>query len=175
MATITRWFECWQVQNTKAAWKVFMYPFYWENHWNYGHTSQSFDLIICTRFHLRSLQGKNQDLQMSFASIHNQDAIQQQRSLTSYLPVRKSCITLIEELDTENDYKMIEKQEQADIILPNGIQKEVVFAMVASDISDRREETLSGKNHVKIILSFPKQIFFLLLKLVEWQSWIFVL
>ena len=84
--------------------------------------------------------------------------------------------TLIEELDTKNAYQLIEKQDQADIISPNGVQKEVLFTMVVADNIDRREETLSGTNQVKMFFfSLLKQISFLLLKLFEWQSWIFVL
>ena len=60
--------------------------------------------------------------------------------------------TLIEELDTENAYQLIEKQDQSDIILPNGVQKEV-FTMVVADNIDRREETLSGTNQDKMF--FP--------------------
>ena len=69
--------------------------------------------------------------------------------------------TLIEELDTENAYQMIEKQDQADIILPNGVQKEV-FTIIVADNIDRREETLSGTNHIKMFSSLLKQISFLI-------------
>ena len=52
--------------------------------------------------------------------------------------------SMLEELDTENAYKIVEDQEQGSVILPNGVQKEV-FTMVVADNIDRREETLSGK------------------------------
>ena len=60
--------------------------------------------------------------------------------------------TLIEELDTENAYQLIEKQDQADIILLIGVQKEV-FTMVVAENIDRREEILSGTNQVKMFFS----------------------
>jgi len=52
--------------------------------------------------------------------------------------------SMLEELDTENAYKIVEEQEQGSVILPNGVQKEV-FTIVVADNIDRREETLSGK------------------------------
>ena len=56
--------------------------------------------------------------------------------------------TLIEELDTENAFKMVEKQQQNEVILPDGVQKEV-FTLVVADNIDRQEETLSGKSIFK--------------------------
>ena len=52
--------------------------------------------------------------------------------------------TLIEELDTEHAYQMVDKQQQSAVILPDGVQQDV-FTMVVADNIDRREETLSGK------------------------------
>ena len=52
---------------------------------------------------------------------------------------------VIEKLDTENTYNMIEKQPQNEFILPDGVLEEVFTLAVASKI-DRKEKHLSGKN-----------------------------
>ena len=58
--------------------------------------------------------------------------------------------SILEELDTENAYKIVDEQEQGLVILPNGVQKEV-FTMVVADNIDRREETLSGKSFLILL------------------------
>ena len=50
--------------------------------------------------------------------------------------------TLLEEMGTENAYKVIGKQ-QSGIIVPEQCQKEVLTVCAADNI-DRQEETLSG-------------------------------
>ena len=53
--------------------------------------------------------------------------------------------TVIEELDTESACKMIEKQQQNKVILPDGKQEEVFTRVVTVKIA-HKEQTLSGKN-----------------------------
>ena len=52
--------------------------------------------------------------------------------------------TVIEELDTESTCKMIEKQQQNKVILPDGRQE--VFTRVVTVKIAHKEQTLSGKN-----------------------------
>ena len=52
--------------------------------------------------------------------------------------------TVIEELDTESACKMIEKQQQNKVILPDGRQE--VFTRVVTVKIALKEQTLSGRN-----------------------------
>ena len=53
--------------------------------------------------------------------------------------------TVIEELDTENAYKMIVEQQQNYVILPDDVSEEV-FTLFVTDKISCKEETLSDKN-----------------------------
>lgn len=55
-----------------------------------------------------------------------------------------SC-TVRKELNNENAYKMIRKQQQNEVILPSGVLEEV-FTLVVTDNIVRKEEGLSDKN-----------------------------
>ena len=46
---------------------------------------------------------------------------------------------------------MIDRQQQNEVVLPDGVQKDV-FTMVIADNIDRREETQSGKYCWKLIV-----------------------
>ena len=44
-----------------------------------------------------------------------------------------------------NAYEKIVKQQENEVIIPNGVQEDVSTVVVADNI-DREEETMSGKN-----------------------------
>ena len=56
------------------------------------------------------------------------------------------CYSLLEEMETENAYKVIDEQTEG-VIIPKECKKNVLTVLVADNI-DRKEETLSGKSNI---------------------------
>ena len=67
-----------------------------------------------------------------------------------------------------NAYEKIVKQQENEVIIPNGVQEDVSTVVVADNI-DREEETMSGKNSsftkggCKLLLMVLLNYFFILL------------